>query len=56
VVRCRHAGRHRVYRLHEPALQPLHTWLTRLTAAVNEHYDRLDDYLHELQTDPDKEH
>jgi DNA-binding transcriptional ArsR family regulator len=52
VVRCRRAGRHRIYRLHEPALQPLHTWLTRLTATVNEHYDRLDDYLHELQPDP----
>jgi DNA-binding transcriptional ArsR family regulator len=51
VVRCRQAGRQRIYRLHEPALEPLHTWLTRLTAAVNEHYDRLDDYLHELQQD-----
>jgi DNA-binding transcriptional ArsR family regulator len=51
VVRCRQAGRQRIYRLHEPALAPLQTWLTRLTAAVNEHYDRLDDYLHELQHD-----
>jgi DNA-binding transcriptional ArsR family regulator len=52
VVRCRQAGRQRIYRLHEPALQPLHTWLTRLTATVNEHYDRLDDYLHDLQHQP----
>jgi DNA-binding transcriptional ArsR family regulator len=56
VVRCRHAGRHRIYRLHEPALDPLHTWLTQLTTTVNEHYDRLDDYLHELQAHPDKDH
>jgi DNA-binding transcriptional ArsR family regulator len=49
VVRCEQAGRRRIYRLHEPALAPLQTWLTRLTATVNEHYDRLDDYLHELQ-------
>jgi DNA-binding transcriptional ArsR family regulator len=49
VVRCRHQGRHRMYRVHGPALAPLQSWLTRLTAAVNEHYDRLDDYLDELQ-------
>ncbi len=51
LVRCRSEGRHRLYRVHGPALQPLQTWLTRLTAGVNEHYDRLDDYLHDhLQT------
>jgi DNA-binding transcriptional ArsR family regulator len=55
VVRCRHAGRRRIYRLHEPALRPLQTWLSQLTASVNEHYDRLDDYLHELQPYPDKD-
>jgi DNA-binding transcriptional ArsR family regulator len=50
VVHCRTAGRHRFYRVHGPSLAPLQTWLTRLTTAVNEHYDRLDDYLVELQT------
>lgn len=49
VVRCRSVGRHRVYRVHAPALQPLQSWLQRLERAVNEHYDRLDDYLDELQ-------
>lgn len=49
LVRCRTAGRQRLYRVHGPALQPLQSWLGRLTAAVNEHYDRLDDYLAELQ-------
>ena len=55
LVRCRSEGRHRLYRVHGPGLQPLQTWLARLTADVNEHYDRLDDYLHEMQrTTPEK--
>ena len=49
LVRCRNAGRHRLYRVHAPALRPLQTWLARLTADINEHYDRLDDYLVEMQ-------
>jgi DNA-binding transcriptional ArsR family regulator len=49
LVRCRSAGRSRVYRVHPPALRPLQTWLARLTADVNEHYDRLDDFLVEMQ-------
>jgi DNA-binding transcriptional ArsR family regulator len=49
LVRCRREGRRRVYRMHRPALQPVQLWLQQLTAALNEHYDRLDDYLVELQ-------
>lgn len=49
LVRCRTVGRQRLYRVHRPGLAPLQSWLTELTTAVNEHYDRLDDYLHELQ-------
>jgi DNA-binding transcriptional ArsR family regulator len=49
LVRCRSAGRRRVYRVHPPALRPLQTWLARLTADVNEHYDRLDGFLAEMQ-------
>jgi DNA-binding transcriptional ArsR family regulator len=48
VVRCRTAGRQRLYRVHEPGLAPLQVWLTDLTAHVNERYDRLDDHLHKL--------
>ena len=56
LVRCRSEGRHRLYRVHAPALRPLQTWLARLTADVNEHYDRLDDYLDEMQrTTPEKD-
>lgn len=49
VVRCRHKGRHRLYSVNQQALEPLQTWLTRLTTEVNEHYDRLDDYLLHMQ-------
>lgn len=49
VVRCRTVGRHRVYRVNGAALRPLHEWVTRFESLWNERYDRLDDYLHELQ-------
>jgi DNA-binding transcriptional ArsR family regulator len=52
VVRCRTAGRRRLYRVHKPGLAPLQSWLADLTAQVNERYDRLDDHLHELLTMP----
>lgn len=51
-VRCRSHGRHRVYAIHPAGLAPLTGWLARLTADVNAHLDRLDDYLHELATAP----
>ncbi len=49
LVHCRTAGRRRLYRLNGPALAPVQRWLERYTVAVNEHYDRLDDYLSTLQ-------
>jgi DNA-binding transcriptional ArsR family regulator len=49
LVRCRPAGRRRVYRVHAPALAPLRTWVDELTEAIDARYDRLDDYLAELQ-------
>lgn len=49
LVRCRTAGRHRYYRVHRASLQPLQGWLGRLTDSINQHYDRLDDYLDDLQ-------
>jgi DNA-binding transcriptional ArsR family regulator len=55
LVRCRTHGRHRTYRVDPAALAPLHTWLQRLTVAVNDHYDRLDSYLDDLQRHPEKE-
>ncbi len=52
LVRCRAHGRHRNYRIDAQALAPLHHWLQHLTVAINEHYDRLDTYLDELQRQP----
>jgi len=49
LVHSRIDGRHRLYRLNGPALRPVHHWIERYTESVNEHYDRLDDYLAELQ-------
>ena len=49
LVRCRVVGRRRLYRVHRPALQPLHDWLRHFEATVNERYDRLDDHLTLMQ-------
>jgi DNA-binding transcriptional ArsR family regulator len=56
LVRSRTDGRRRLYRLNGPALRPVQHWLERYTAAVNEHYDRLDDYLATLQRSATNEH
>ena len=47
LVRCRADGRRRRYRVHRPALDPVEAWLTELTRAINERYDRLDQHLHD---------
>jgi DNA-binding transcriptional ArsR family regulator len=49
LVRCRTAGRHRLYRVHGPALKPIHDWVGMFEQHWNERLDRLDDYLAELQ-------
>ena len=49
LVRVRSAGRHRMYRLEAPALAPVQRWLATYEQLINARYDRLDDYLHELQ-------
>ena len=48
VVRCRESGRQRIYCVHTDSLRPMQAWLQQLTADVNAHYDRLDDYLVEM--------
>jgi len=50
LVRVRPAGRQRLYRLEAPALAPLQRWLAAYEHLINARYDRLDDYLAELQT------
>ena len=51
LVRVRAAGRSRLYRLQAPALAPLQRWLATYEQLINARYDRLDDYLAELQSD-----
>ena len=48
---CRAAGRNRLYRLEAPALAPLQRWLATYEQLINARYDRLDDYLAELQAE-----
>jgi DNA-binding transcriptional ArsR family regulator len=50
LVRFRADGRSRLYRLEAPALAPLQRWLTTYEQLINARYDRLDDYLAELQS------
>ncbi len=52
LVRCRSQGRARHYRLNAPAFEPLESWVSVLTRTVNDHYDRLDDYLASLRSEP----
>lgn len=49
LVRCRAAGRRRLYRLEAGHLRPLQEWLAKYERALNERLDRLDDYIKELQ-------
>src|SRR3954447_157378 len=49
LVTCRADGRRRLYRLESEHLRPLHDWVTKYEAAINDRLDRMDDYLHELQ-------
>src|SRR5499433_687628 len=49
LVRCRPAGRRRLYRLEPARLRPLHDWLAKYEQAWNDRLDRIDDYLKELQ-------
>ena len=51
LVRVRAAGRSRLYRLEAPALAPLQRWLSTYEQLINARYDRLDDYLAQLQAE-----
>ena len=46
---CRSVGRQRLYRVHAPALQPVHEWVSAFEQQWNERFDRLDNYLSLLQ-------
>jgi DNA-binding transcriptional ArsR family regulator len=49
LVTCRPEGRRRLYSLEPARLRPMHEWLAKYEQAWNERFDRLDDYLKELQ-------
>jgi DNA-binding transcriptional ArsR family regulator len=49
LVHVRSVGRQRMYRLEAPALAPLQRWLAAYEQLINARYDRLEDYLDELQ-------
>jgi DNA-binding transcriptional ArsR family regulator len=49
LVKCRADGRRRLYRLEPARLQPFHDWLAKYEQTRNERFDRMDDYLTELQ-------
>ena len=51
LVRVRAAGRHRLYRLEAPALRAAPALAATYEQLINARYDRLDDYLAELQAD-----
>ena len=49
LVSCRAQGRRRLYRLEPAHLRPLHDWMAKYEEAWNDRFDRMDDYLKELQ-------
>jgi DNA-binding transcriptional ArsR family regulator len=49
LVRVRIDGRHRFYGLDARGLRPVHAWLGDFERFWNESFDRLDDYVQELQ-------
>jgi DNA-binding transcriptional ArsR family regulator len=55
LVSMRAAGRNRLYRLVAPALTPLQLWLATYEQLINARYDRLDNYLAELQAESQSE-
>ena len=49
LVGVRRAGRRRLYRLNAGRLRPIHDWVKSFEQFWNESFDRLDEYLKELQ-------
>ena len=49
LVTSRAEGRQRFYRLEPDRLRPFREWLAQYEQAMHERFDRMDDYLKELQ-------
>lgn len=54
LVRVRADGRQRLYRIHGPALKPIHDWVRSFEQTWNQKLDRLDDLLREMQTEEEE--
>ena len=50
LVRVRGAGQQRLYALHGDGLRPIHDWVTSFAQFRSESFERLDQYLQDLQT------
>ena len=48
-VAVRDHGRQRLYRLHGPALKPIHDWVKAYERTWSERFERLDDVLEDLK-------
>jgi len=49
LVNVRGAGQQRLYKLNSQGLKPIHEWVTPFEQFWNERFDRLDEFLQELQ-------
>jgi DNA-binding transcriptional ArsR family regulator len=49
LVRCRAVGRHRLYRLDPKCMRPLQEWTAKYEELLTGRFDRLGDYLSEIQ-------
>ena len=55
LVSARADGRRRLYRQEPTRLEPFQEWLAKYEQALSERFDRMDDYLKELQEQGDPE-
>jgi DNA-binding transcriptional ArsR family regulator len=55
LVTCRADGRRRLYRLEAARLRPVQEWVAKYERALNDRFDRLDDYLRELQREGEQQ-
>ena len=49
LVKVRREGRQRLYHLNARKLKPIHEWVSHYEKFWNERFDRLDEYLRQLQ-------
>lgn len=55
LVTIRKAGKQRIYSLNSESLKPVHDWLSGFAHLWTERFDRLDNYLQDLQEEDEHE-